>query len=224
MSEIVVLVEGETEQDFVASTLAAHFGARGTSIWPILPGRHGSAGGVKRWAVAEQDIVRLLKSGRTCTTMFDYYRLPANWPGRTAASQGPVAARATTVEAALHAQICAVMGSRFNPRLFIPYVQLHEFEALLFAEPKELAYSLQSIAWRREEELAMAFQTIRDEVGDPEAIDDGFDTCPSRRIQRVVAGYRKRAFGPLIAERIGIERLRAACAHFSDWIRRLEEV
>lgn len=224
MSEIVVLVEGETEQDFVATTLAAHFGARGASIWPILPGRHGSSGGIKRWSVAEADIVRILKSGRYCTTMFDYYALPADWPGRQAAGQKPVAERATTVEAALHAQVCAVRGQRFDPRQFIPYVQLHEFESLLFADPSELARSLEPISYQSDVQLLLAFRKVRDQFGDPEAINDGYATCPSRRIRSIVSAYQKRAFGPLIADRIGVERLSEECRHFAAWLQRLEAV
>ncbi|MEN9554682.1 MAG: hypothetical protein RLZZ232_968, partial [Planctomycetota bacterium] len=40
MNELVIIVEGETEQTFVRDQLAAHLALRNTVAWPVLPGRH----------------------------------------------------------------------------------------------------------------------------------------------------------------------------------------
>src|SRR4051794_24338736 len=64
VNELVVIVEGETEQTFVRDQLAAHLALHNTSAWPILPGRRRNHGGVKKWEVARQDILRTLKEGR----------------------------------------------------------------------------------------------------------------------------------------------------------------
>ena len=60
MSEVIVIVEGETEQTFVRDQLSGHLGLLGINVWPILPGRHRKHGGVKKWPVAKQDIIRCL--------------------------------------------------------------------------------------------------------------------------------------------------------------------
>lgn len=224
MNELVVIVEGETEQTFVRDQLAAHLALHNTSAWPVLPGRHRNHGGVKKWEVARQDIVRTLKEGRYCSTMFDYYAMPADWPGRADAVRKPWKERASTVEEKIHADITATMGGSFNPKFFVPYVQLHEFEALAFADVGVLASVLTPIGRYSSEWLQQQFTAILSQAGHPEAINDGFETCPSRRISGVVPAYKKRAQGPIVTSRIGIDVLRVRCTHFGEWLGRLEQL
>ena len=129
MNEVVAIVEGETEQTFVRDQLAAHLALRGTTIWAVLPGRQRKQGGVKKWIVAKADIVRTLRENRYCTTMFDYYAMPDDWPGRASSRRLAWQRRAEHVQTEMLAAITAEMGQSFNSRAFLPYVQLHEFEA-----------------------------------------------------------------------------------------------
>jgi len=223
MSEVVAIVEGQTEQTFVRDQLAAHLGSRGTTIWAVLPGRTRRQGGVKEWPIARADIIRTLHEGRYCTTMFDYYAMPASWPGRSASKALPWRERATHVEDAVLENIAAAMGGSFNPAQFIPYVQLHEFEALAFADIQTLAeVTAPLIAAQLVAPLAQHYQSVLDEVGHPEAINDSYETCPSRRITARVAAYRKRVHGPIVTRRIGLDILRARCDHFAAWLTKLE--
>ncbi len=222
MNELVVIVEGETEQTFVRDQLAGHLALFSTSAWAVLPGRHRNHGGVKKWQVARQDIIRTLKEGRYCSTMFDYYAMPADWPGRAQATPQPWSERASIVEGKIYQDISAEMGGRFDPKYFVPYVQLHEFEALAFANVDTLAEVLSSVAKHPSQQLAHKFHEILNTAGYPEAINDGYETCPSRRISSIVPGYKKRVFGPIVTNRIGIEVLRARCSHFGKWLARLE--
>ena len=89
MNELVVIVEGETELTFVRVQLAAHLALHGTTAWPVLPGKHRNQGGVKNWDSAKGDIVRTLKEKRFCSTMFDFYGMPQDWPGRLDAGKKP---------------------------------------------------------------------------------------------------------------------------------------
>ena len=227
MNELVVIVEGETEQTFVRDQLAAHLVMHNTTAWPVLPGRHRNHGGVKKWEVAKPDILRTLKEGRYCTTMFDYYAMPMDWPGRSEATGKPWAERAAFVESHIHADVVVAMGGRFNAKYFLPYVQLHEFEALAFADVEALASVLSPIALRGQasiEWLTQTFTEILEEAGHPEAINDSYETCPSRRIAGVVPAYKKRAQGPIITNRIGMTVLLEKCHHFAAWILRLESI
>lgn len=224
MNELVVIVEGETEQTFVRDQLAAHLALHNCIVWPVLPGRHRNHGGVKKWEVARQDIIRTLKERRYCSTMFDYYAMPGDWPGREEATTMNWADRATHVEQMIHSDIVSAMDGRFNPKFFIPYVQLHEFEALAFANTNELASALAPICEHSAEKLSEAFAEIVRNAGAPEAIDDGYETCPSRRISKVVPAYKKRAQGPIIANRIGLNVMRKQCPHFGKWLTRLEQI
>ncbi len=224
MNELVVIVEGETEQTFVRDQLAAHLVMHNTSAWAVLPGRHRKHGGVKKWEVARQDIIRTFKERRYCSTMFDYYAMPLDWPGREAAVAMVWNERASIVEAMIHADIAIEMGDSFDPKYFVPYVQLHEFEALAFADVEVLAATLAPIAKQPLEKLIETFRGILAKAGHPEAINDGYATCPSRRITSTVPAYKKRAQGPIVTSRIGIDVLRTRCTHFGEWLTRLEQL
>jgi hypothetical protein len=224
VNELVAIVEGETEQTFVRDQLAGHLALHNTIVWPVLPGRHRNHGGVKKWEVARNDIIRTLKEGRYCSTMFDYYAMPGDWPGRTTAVGMVWNERATHVESMIHDDIVNAMGGKFDPKYFIPYVQLHEFEALAFANIEVMAGVLVPIGRRDIETLIRSFAKILVDTGQPEAIDDGYETCPSRRIARIVPAFRKRAQSPIITSRIGMDVLRTECQHFGEWLTRLEQL
>ncbi|MEX1229081.1 MAG: DUF4276 family protein [Planctomycetaceae bacterium] len=224
MNDLVVIVEGETEQTFVRLQLAAHLALHNLNVWPVLPGRHRNHGGVKKWQVAREDIIRTLREGRYCSTMFDYYRMPHDWPGRANSAALPWSKRAEHVELQIGYEISSAMGDRFRPEFFIPYVQLHEFEALLFADVEQLIKVVSPLSKHSAIYLRNQFTNILAEAGHPEAIDDGYETCPSRRISKIVPAYKKRAQGPIIADKIGIDGLRSQCTHFGEWLTRLEQI
>ncbi len=110
-------------------------------------------------------------------------------------------------------------GSDLNNRQFIPYIMLHEFEALLFADPSKLDW----VFLEHEKEIGRLVD-LRSEFKSPEFIDDGTDTAPSKRIISQIPEYgaRKASAGPLVAEKIGLPTLRAECGHFAQWLKRLE--
>jgi hypothetical protein len=224
VNELVVIVEGETEQTFVRDQLAASLAEYGTTAWPILPGRHRRHGGVRKWEATREDIIRTLREHRYCSTMFDYYAMPENWPGRAGANNKPWHERAKAVEVQIAADIQQSMGPKFNPKFFIPYVQLHEFEALAFAGVNQLASVVAPLTNSSAEILETSFAKILEEAGSPEAINDGYETCPSRRIVNIAPAYRKRLHGPIVTERIGLKVLRNKCDHFASWLARLESI
>jgi hypothetical protein len=224
MSDIVAIVEGQTEQAFVRDQLAPHLGLRGVGIRAILSGRTGHDGGVKPWAQARRDIIFALRQGAYVTTMFDYYALPDCWPGRMDAGALPWDHRAEHVEARLLEDIAEQMGERFHPAQFIPYIQLHEFEALAFSNVKVLTSVAASVSNTAPATLSFRLAAVVAQAGNPEAIDDGRDTCPSRRISALVPGWRKRTHGPIVTRRTGLDRIREQCAHFAQWLTRLEQL
>jgi len=132
--------------------------------------------------------------------------------------------RAAVVESQIASEVQQFTGDKFNPKFFIPYVQLHEFEALAFAEVSQLTSVVAPLCGRSAESLQTAFAEIVAEAGHPEAINDGYATCPSRRIATIVPAYRKRVHGPIVTRRIGLEVLRSRCSHFASWLARLENI
>ena len=99
-----------------------------------------------------------------------------------------------------------------------PYLQLHEFEALLFSDPKKFGerFDRHSTGISRLVQIA--------EQSNPELIDDGNESAPSKQIIREIPEYGpdKASSGPIVAERIGLPTLRAKCQHFAEWLNKLE--
>jgi hypothetical protein len=226
MSDLAIIVEGQTEQAFVRDVVGPHLGTFGVEAWARLPGREYRRGGVPAWDVVRGDILRTLKErrGRYCTTMFDFYGMPFDWPGRRDASGQVVSERGKFVEAALLRDIAERAGDDFNAALFIPYVQVHEFEAVVFSSVDVLSATLSPLCRKSQDELTAAFGCVLTEAGEPEAIDDRPEYAPLKRILSEVPGYRKALYGPMIANRIGIQAIRSACRHFNVWLQRLESL
>jgi Domain of unknown function (DUF4276) len=167
-----------------------------------------------------REITALLKQepGAYVTTMFDLYRLPLDWPGREEPRNLKYPDVHQRIENSLKDAIRAEMGSNFDSRRFIPYLQVHEYEAILFSDPVRLAESLQS------PQFAARFTAIVDECGGCEKIDDDPETAPSKRIEKLVPGYQKTSDGVLVAQRIGLETIRDKCPHFHEWLDKLESL
>lgn len=224
MMRLHITAEGQTEEAFVNRTLVNHLAQYGVyaDVRCVLTSRmHGKAhrGGMTTYQKAKNDITRWLSEERynndvSYTTMFDYYALPVDFPGYANAQrlQDPYQ-KVAIIERALAQDI--------NDRRFIPYIQLHEFEALLFSDPKKFEIEY----FDRPEGIA-ALQSVADEYGNPELINQGIDTAPSKRIIRVYPNYEgnKPAIGSMIAYEIGIDTMRKSCTHFNAWLTQLESL
>ena len=223
---LLVHVEGETDEAFVNNVLGPHLYGHGyTSVAARIIGEaraRARRGRIIPWLAARRNIVRHLRRDPTCahTTLVDYYAMPERgdraWPGRAQARIAPVAAKGEIVERAIVADLQRMIGANADMRRFVPYVMVHEFEALLFCDCAALAEAVGVPA------LAADFLAVRNAFETPEHIDDSPNTAPSKRIKQLCPTYRKRIDGPNAAQRIGIERMRDECEHFAGWLSRLE--
>ena len=218
MKRVHILVEGQTEESFVNKLLGPHLAGYGIHVTPILVATKRAKegrkfrGGVTSYGKLRRDLRRLFldSSVEAVTTMFDFYGLPADFPGHSTIPATSCWDRAAYLERALLEDLDE------DPRL-IPYLSLHEFEALLFVAPDELGGVVKgkSALVRELERVASGFSS-------PEEINDGPETHPSARVTELAPGYRKALHGPLAAARIGLERMRESCPHFDGWVSRLE--
>jgi hypothetical protein len=120
------------------------------------------------------------------------------------------------IERAVKDDICGkIAGFRPDARL-IPYLSLHEYEGLLFSDPDAFAQSI------RQPQLANRFHTVRNDFPTPEDINDDPETAPSKRVIAIYTAYNKVIEGTLAARAVGIQRMRQECAHFRDWLAKLE--
>ncbi|MFU8806055.1 MAG: DUF4276 family protein, partial [Bradymonadaceae bacterium] len=98
------------------------------------------------------------------------------------------------------------------------YVQMHEFEGLLFSDVDALANEIGQVA------LAESFRQIRAAFPTPEDINDSPMSAPSKRIEAVFSRYEKPFHGSLASLEIGISTIRQECPLFDGWVRRLESL
>lgn len=195
MNRVVAVVEGATEQAFVKSVLAPHLALYGVMLTARLVGKPGYKGGVGPYERARRDILAVLRQDTAvfCTTMFDYYGMPSTWPERQSSSKAAFQNKATLVEDAILRDISQGMGSDFQQRRFILYIQMHEFEALLFSDPATLAQTMQ------QPEVVVMLQKITAQFDSPEMINDHSETAPSKRLERLFPAYKKVLYGTLTA-------------------------
>ncbi|MGB8699401.1 MAG: DUF4276 family protein [Thermosynechococcaceae cyanobacterium] len=223
MARLYLFAEGQTEQTFADILIKPHLSQHQVFMNnPVLiaharkKGRVHRGGG-RNYEPMKNDILRFLKQEKArdvfFTTMIDLYAIHPDFPGLDESkmlSQDPMN-RVRFLEERFSADI--------GDHRFIPYIQLHEYEAYLFSDPTCFEYFYSDCATE-----IKALQSILDQYQTPELINDGQHTAPSKRIIAQFPGYRnaKAVDGPQLAERIGLQIIRSKCPHFDEWLTRLE--
>lgn len=214
-----LVVEGVTEERFVKDVLAPHLGLLGVAVAVRVVAtrrdrRHKGGGGTYRHL--QRDLSVWMREDRDSrvrfSTLFDLYGLPRDFPEREVAERAADAYQKVRIlEEALERDL--------GDRRLIAHVQLHEFEALLLADPRQFDWQFIDHADEIE-----ALATLSEAFESPELIDDGPESAPSKRIIRLIPEFAsvKASAGPIIAARIGLGTLRAKCGHFDAWVARLE--
>lgn len=221
MTRLLILVEGVTEEKFVKITLSpylADFGVVCTAI-PNTTSRTAigtrSSGGVSTWGKVEKNLENLFAGNKNdwVTTLLDFYKLPQDTPNYDQSNllSNPLDKVASLQEG---------MRKKFHyTRKFIPFVTLHEFEALLFSDIAVLTsyFPENPAAFER------LTKALNDVVGNPELINHGKTTHPFARLCSAFPSYgtSKAKHGPVLAEKIGIEKILNTCPHFAAWVAQL---
>lgn len=205
MSKVLILVEGYAEEKFVNAVLKPHFEPKGIFVIPR------NLKGVGKYTIIRDEVNRLLKdsSARLVTTMIDLYRIPSDFPQKN-----------TLVKTHRGVQKVAILEDGFKRDIdkdkFLPYLQLHEFEALLFSDVSMFS-KLQNVGNK-----IRFFEEIVEEIKNPEDINDVPNTSPAERIKRILPHYIKDISGIIVAQHIGLEKMREKCPHFHEWIKNIE--
>lgn len=218
MVRVIAICEGSTGQEFCSSVLAPHLLNHQVYLSATLPRR--SRGGDVSWHRLQDDLHHHLTndSESIVTTLIDYYgrRAPRKWPNaEIASSQNDVYDRVEILQKGISEKFSAAQQRRL-----VPYIQLHEFEALLFSDPNVIATNLDGNTSSLQNQL----EAIVSLCGSPELINDRRDTSPSWRLKRLSGGYEKGIYAAMIAAEIGLTRIRGKCPGFDTWVRRLEEL
>ena len=187
MTRIKIIVEGPTEESFINEVLAPLLWAREIYVTPFRLGVAGHKGGNVNYARVRKNILLILKQDRTtyCSTMFDLYGLGNDFPGMPLPTQLHGQGKATRIEQGIREDLLATdFDLRPDIRL-LPYLQVHEYEGLLFSDPEVFATALGKDA------LSPQLRKIRDSVSSPEEINDNPNTAPSKRVSDLYPSYQK---------------------------------
>jgi len=210
MIRVCIVCEGATEVEFVRTCLTPHLLNHGVNAYPSVlqapSGRHpGGRVTVERLA---RFISHEYHAADRLTTLVDFYEFK-DTNGRTKYELEQAISDAT-----------AKITTRFDPRFVRPYVQMYEFEGLLFSDVEQFQYVLDG--WSTS--VCQTLTEIRSQFSTPEDINNHRETAPSKRICAAFpkGTYSKTEHGPVIAESIGLPVIRQQCPQFNGWMNMLE--
>jgi hypothetical protein len=232
MKRLNILTEGQTEEKFVWDLLAPHLANFEIVINArcIITGKtrqfqtHGNRqsilhkGGLIDFLQASRDLQRWRNEDpkATLTTMFDLYALPEDFPAYQATINQPAVLRVELLEEAFLGKV--------GLSNFIPYIQLHEFEALLFSDI-QILNNIVARGSKQPEQTLEQLQEISKSFEIPELINDSPHTAPSKRLDSIFGEkYQKTSEGNDVAKEIGLEKIRTKCPHFNAWVTKLENI
>lgn len=214
----MIICEGETEREFCKTVLYTPFLNKGISL--VTSSIEKSNGGIVSWYHLKKQIEATLMKEKTAvvSTFVDFYGLQDKhefpfWKQRLQCSDknDMMHLLENAMKEAIHDDL------RFR---FIPYLQLHEFEGLLFNDIEIFRSQLSGSELNHIDKL----EHIINQYPNPELINDNKDTAPSKRLESLINGYRKTIHGPILAEAIGLQKIRAKCPRFNAWVTKLENI
>lgn len=213
---LIVICEGKSEVNFIKQILASEIS--NISIQPVTiktgnnPQGGSAKGGALSYERVKREIENHLKSSNFVTTFFDYYGLDKTFPSYNLAIESNIYQNINILENGLSNDI--------NNDLFIPYIQVHEFESLLFCDI-EKALENETI---NANNLNILTQILNDFNYEPEMINNSLQTAPSKRILKYFPNFQKTLHGYKGLEKIGLNTIRSKCKHFNEWLEKMEKL
>lgn len=213
MSRLVFIVEGDCEQRFINEHLIKYLSYKFPGIsmhaQKITTNRkkHVKGGNVD-YPLFKNELQRTVAQGGVMVTTFlDFFRLPSDFPGYTQDAR-----LIDDFESAIRKDCCDVVA----PEYFLPYIQKHEFETLLFANCSGFAGVVD------EKQQQKILEIVQDKkFSTPEDINGGEETAPSKRLLSIF-NYRKVLDSALVLKDVDIDVIRKRCPRFDLWVGRLE--
>ena len=210
MIRVCIVCEGQTEVEFVKNCLAPYLMSHQVLAFPSL--LQSPSGNHRGGRVTVERLVRFMShqyhQTDRITTLVDFY----GFQDRNGRSHAQLEADVRTGIAA--------STTGYDERFVLPYVQMHEFEGLLFTDPE--AFEWVEDGWN--EQSRAALKQVREAFSSPEDINDSPQAAPSKRLLSIFekGAYSKTEHGPLIAEAIGVDAIRGQCPKFDAWVTQIQ--
>lgn len=202
MKRLVFIVEGDSEIVFINKHVIPYLYTLGftnpMNAQSIITNKKmNKKGGVVNYEYLKNDIHRVIAQENVIiTTLINFFKLPTNFPEF----------HSNNIDVIINA-----VEEDIDYQDFIPYIQKYEFESLLFSSIAGFELLVD------EDEKLIQLQQIIDEYPNPENINGGDHTAPSKRLCNIFP-YKKVTDSDMILEIIGINTILEKCPRFSSWI------
>lgn len=195
MVRLLISVEGHSEYKFTNEVIVPHL-AEHHGVFAETQNMRGSISIDK----IRQKLNSLIHNHDFTTTLYDFYGFKRVSGNETK----------QTLEEKIKQSI-----KKDQRNKIIPYIQMYEFEALLFSDNEKMAAGLGTQKdW---------IDAVLSEFYDIEKINNSKETAPSKRIGKH-AQYIKTQHAPLILKQIGLANIRSKCQGFDTWLTQLENL
>lgn len=220
MKDLYIIVEGETELEFVNQLLIPYLLPQLPTYIQAIPvsisgGGHGY-NNVEHFKNTVKPVLNYANEP-VITTMLDYFGINSEqkMPGYARCMQlNSTDDKIACLEQSLQEQVQRIKSYRF----FIPYIQKHEMETLLFANP-EAGFDLVS------DSIKQAVIAVCEQYPTIEEINNTPEGAPSKRLEAIFNAnnqtYNKVVDAVDIAKLTGIETILTKCQRFNNWVQTL---
>jgi hypothetical protein len=196
MIRLLISVEGKSEKNFVERELIPHL-----TNFDVYAKVQNMKGNISLDRIGAK-LNTLIHNYDYITTLYDFYGFKKLSKGET--------------KKGLEQKIKDKINKDKQDKI-IPYIQMYEFEALLFSDEKKIVEILNI----KDENFVS--NTLEECNNNPENINNSPITAPSKRIVKE-SQYIKTTHAPLILKNIGLTKIRKKCAGFDEWLSKLENL
>ncbi len=197
MVRLLISVEGRSEDKFIKEVIALHLANLGISV--CVQNMKGNIG-LDRIG---RKLNNLIYNYDHITTLYDFYGFKQKGLSDNETKE--------SLEDKIKNKIEKTQRNKITP-----YIQMYEFEALLFSDSEKMADGLNTNKnW---------IDDILNEFNNIETINNSKATAPSKRIGWQCNKYIKTIHAPNILKKIGLAEIRKKCQGFDAWLTQLESL
>lgn len=203
MTRLAIVVEGQTEEEFVKQIIAPELASSNTVVEAI------NINGDVRTSTLAKEMGILYETNDHVTSLVDLYE----YTNRNKRSK-------LELENAITERMKQKIGNGFDPEKVTAYIQQYEFESLLFSDPQSFKKAIPGVT----HQICNDISRIRNCFNTPEDINDTQETAPSNRLKRLIQNYHKVSHGIGVAKHTGLNKIRQECPGFNKWLCKLESL
>ena len=204
---IGVVCEGQTETDFIKQLNKNYFNKINISLKPVgINDEQKNIGGNISIARVVDFLHKHSNMHPRLTTFIDFYRLKNK--GNKKVSE---------LEEEIKNEF--YKDNKYRNKMLIPYIQMHETEALWFSDINAII-QVKNANEQQQEGLSRIIEKYKN----PEDINDSYETAPSKRLENIFGNYSKVIDGKEISNKISINIFIEKCPRFSKWVNEISNL